>query len=38
MIAREWKTRVPMSEKEGFLRYLNETGVKDAKESRGQTR
>ena len=35
MIAREWKARVPLSEKEGFLSYLNETGVKETSATSG---
>ena len=35
MIAREWKARVPESEKDGFLEYLNETGVKETSSTPG---
>lgn len=29
MIAREWKARCPFDQKEGFIKYLYKTGVKD---------
>ena len=29
MFAREWKARCPMHQKEGFIEYLRQTGVKD---------
>ncbi len=29
MIAREWKARCPIDQKEGFIKYLYQTGVKD---------
>lgn len=35
MIAREWKARVPKSKKEGFLEYLNKTGVKETSATPG---
>ena len=35
MIAREWKARLPASEKEGFLKYLNETGIKETSSTSG---
>lgn len=35
MIAREWKARLPATEKTGFLNYLNETGVKETSSTPG---
>lgn len=31
MIAREWKCRCPRRHREGFLAYLDQTGVKDTR-------
>ena len=35
MIAREWKARLLIAEKERFLKYLNETGVKETSSING---
>lgn len=35
MIAREWKAGLPEHQKAGFLKYLDETGIKDASSSAG---
>lgn len=35
MIAREWKARCPQPHKTGFIKYLYETGVKDASSTTG---
>ncbi|TBR41614.1 antibiotic biosynthesis monooxygenase [Marinomonas agarivorans] len=35
MIAREWKARLPLAEKDGFLNYLDETGVKETSSTPG---
>ena len=29
MFAREWKARCPLNMKEGFIKYLYQTGIKD---------
>jgi heme-degrading monooxygenase HmoA len=35
MFAREWKSRCPLKHKEGFIKYLYETGVKDTSATKG---
>lgn len=35
MIAREWKARLPIEEKEGFLQYLHRTGVQETSSTSG---
>lgn len=35
MIAREWKTRCPKNQKARFIKYLYQTGIKDASSTLG---
>jgi heme-degrading monooxygenase HmoA len=35
MIAREWKAICPMDHKDGFIKYLYKTGVKDTSSIKG---
>jgi heme-degrading monooxygenase HmoA len=35
MIAREWKARCPQAHRAGFIKYLYQTGIKDASSTSG---
>ncbi|MCG8551952.1 MAG: hypothetical protein MI799_16255 [Desulfobacterales bacterium] len=35
MFAREWKAKCPSHHKEGFIKYLYQTGVKETSETKG---
>jgi heme-degrading monooxygenase HmoA len=35
MIAREWKARCPQAHRESFIKYLYQTGIKDASSTSG---
>ncbi|MBN2427478.1 MAG: antibiotic biosynthesis monooxygenase [Deltaproteobacteria bacterium] len=35
MVAREWKCKVPLEKCQGFIAYLNETGVRDTSSTPG---
>jgi heme-degrading monooxygenase HmoA len=35
MFARKWKTRCPLNKKDGFIKYLHQTGVKDTSSTSG---
>jgi heme-degrading monooxygenase HmoA len=35
MFAREWKARCPLHQKEGFIKYLYQTGIKDTSTTSG---
>ena len=35
MVAREWKCKCPIGKKDGFIKYLLETGVKETSNARG---
>lgn len=35
MFAREWKARCPLHQKQGFIKYLHQTGIKETSSTAG---